>query len=382
MPRPGLIVGPWDPTGRFTYWPVRIAEGGAVLAPAPAAAPSQVIDGRDLAAWIVMAAEQGTAGTYNTVGPPTPLGAILQACIDVAGSSAELVWVDPEFLAEHDVEPWMELPLWLPSEYAGMTNVARRPRDRRRPDDPSACRHDSRHAGMGAERRCARRPAGRPRPREGAAGAGRVGREPLTRLAGKHVVVTGAGTGIGRAIALRLADEGARLTLLARDEERLHDVAPGAVTKTCDVRDRDQVLAAIDGPLDALVANAGIGGANTPDAGDRFDDIVQTNLYGTYWCARAAEPHLPEGGRIVVISSILARIGVAGLHGLLRVEGGAARPGALARRRTRAAPDPGERDLPRLGEHRHGLGRPRRPGRPDPRRGLRARRCARCRSGG
>ncbi len=137
----------------------------------------------------------------------------------------------------------------------------------------------------------------------------------MTRLAGKHIVVTGAGTGIGRAIALRLAEEGADLTLLARDEERLRDVVPGAVTKSCDIRDRDQVFAAIDGPLDALVANAGIGGANNPDAGDRFDDIVRTNLYGTYWCARAAEPHLPQGGRIVVISSILARIGVAGYTG-------------------------------------------------------------------
>ena len=137
----------------------------------------------------------------------------------------------------------------------------------------------------------------------------------MTRLAGKHVVVTGAGTGIGRAIAVRLAAEGARLTLLARDEERLRDIVPGAVTRACDIRDHDQVLAAIDGPLDALVANAGIGGANEPGAGDRFDDIVRTNLYGTYWCARAAEPNLPEGGRIVVVSSILARIGVAGYTG-------------------------------------------------------------------
>ena len=125
VPRPGLIVGRWDPTGRFTYWPSRLAEGGAVLAPAPAATPSQVIDVRDLAAWIVTAAERGTAGTYNSVGPPTPLGAILQACIAVAESDVELVWIDPEFLAEHEVEPWMELPLWLPGpEYAGMTNVS------------------------------------------------------------------------------------------------------------------------------------------------------------------------------------------------------------------------------------------------------------------
>jgi 3-oxoacyl-[acyl-carrier protein] reductase len=137
----------------------------------------------------------------------------------------------------------------------------------------------------------------------------------LTRLEGKHIVVSGAGTGIGRAIALRLAAEGARLTLLARDEDRLRGIVPGAVTRACDIRDRDQVLAAIDGPLDALVANAGIGGPNESGPADRFDDIVQTNLHGTYWCTRAAEPHLPQGGRIVIISSILARIGVAGYTG-------------------------------------------------------------------
>ncbi|HEX7625597.1 MAG TPA: SDR family NAD(P)-dependent oxidoreductase [Gaiellaceae bacterium] len=150
----------------------------------------------------------------------------------------------------------------------------------------------------------------------------------MNRLAGKHVVVTGAGTGIGRAIAERLAAEGARLTLLARDESRLRDVVPGAATKSVDIRDHDAVLAAFDEPLDALVANAGIGGPNEAGAGDRFDDIVQTNLFGTYWCARAAEPQLADGGRIVVTSSILARIGVpgytaycaskAGLLGLVR----------------------------------------------------------------
>ena len=134
----------------------------------------------------------------------------------------------------------------------------------------------------------------------------------MNRLEGKHIVVTGAGTGIGRAIAERLAAEGARLTLLARDESRLRDVVPGATTKACDIRDRDQVYAAINEPLDALVANAGIGGPNEPGAGDRFDDIVQTNLFGSYWCCRAAEPLLADGGRIVLTSSILARIGVPG----------------------------------------------------------------------
>ena len=134
----------------------------------------------------------------------------------------------------------------------------------------------------------------------------------MKRLDGKHIVVTGAGTGIGRAIAERLAAEGAQLTLLARDESRLRDVVPGALTKSVDIRDRDAVLAAFDTPIDALVANAGVGGPNEHGETDRFDDIVQTNLYGTYWCVRGAEPQLPDGGRIVVTSSILARIGVAG----------------------------------------------------------------------
>ncbi len=125
VPRPGLIVGPFDPTGRFTYWPRRIASGGDVLAPAPAAHPSQVIDARDLAAWIIAAAERGVAGTHNAVGPAQPIGTILQTCIDVAGSGAELVWVEPAFLLEHDVGPWQELPLWLPDlDYAGMTNIS------------------------------------------------------------------------------------------------------------------------------------------------------------------------------------------------------------------------------------------------------------------
>lgn len=150
----------------------------------------------------------------------------------------------------------------------------------------------------------------------------------MNRLEGKHAVVTGAGTGIGRAIAQRLATEGARLTLLARDESRLTDVVPGAATRSVDIRDRDAVFAAFSEPLDILVANAGIGGENVTPDGDRWDDIVATNLSGTYWCCRAAEPLLPDGGRIVVTSSILARIGVAnytaycasktGLLGLVR----------------------------------------------------------------
>ena len=124
IPRPGLIVGPWDPTGRFTYWPQRFAAGGRVLAPAPPEASAQVIDVRDLAGWIVRAAEHGTAGTYNAVDRKTTRGTLVETCRTIAGTDAELVWVDPEFLVEHEVGEWMELPLWLHDEqYRGMLSL-------------------------------------------------------------------------------------------------------------------------------------------------------------------------------------------------------------------------------------------------------------------
>ncbi|MGZ4354357.1 MAG: NAD-dependent epimerase/dehydratase family protein [Gaiellaceae bacterium] len=124
VPRPGLIVGPWDPTGRFTYWPQRIADGGRVLAPAPPDAAAQVIDARDLADWIVRAAESSTAGTFNAVDRPTTRERVFETCRRVAGADAELVWIDGDFLTEHEVGEWMELPLWLHSpEYAGMLSV-------------------------------------------------------------------------------------------------------------------------------------------------------------------------------------------------------------------------------------------------------------------
>jgi NAD(P)-dependent dehydrogenase (short-subunit alcohol dehydrogenase family) len=133
----------------------------------------------------------------------------------------------------------------------------------------------------------------------------------VSRFEGKHVAVTGAARGIGLAIAERLAAEGARLTLIDRDEPSLE----GATIRVVDISDRDAVAGAFTEPLDGLVANAGIGGGNEPGASDRFDEILQTNLYGTYWCVRAAEPLLADGGRIVITSSILSRIGVAGYTG-------------------------------------------------------------------
>jgi 2'-hydroxyisoflavone reductase len=122
--RPGLIVGPWDPTGRFTYWPARFLAGGRVLAPAPRTAPVQVIHARDLADWIVAAAERGLAGTYNAVSPPLTMGETLETCRRVAATDAEIVWVEPQFLLDHEVGEWMELPLWLHEpEYRSMMNA-------------------------------------------------------------------------------------------------------------------------------------------------------------------------------------------------------------------------------------------------------------------
>jgi ketoreductase len=148
----------------------------------------------------------------------------------------------------------------------------------------------------------------------------------MRRFEGRHVVVTGGGVGIGRAIATRLAAEGATLTLLARDLARLREVADelGAAAARCDVRDRSAVddafaeAASARGPIHALVANSGIGGPNEDGAGDRFDDLVATNLAGTYYCVRAALRHLAEGEEtrhLVVVSSILARIAVPGYTG-------------------------------------------------------------------
>lgn len=123
--RPGLISGPHDPTDRFTYWPRRISAGGEVLAPDHPGRRVQFIDVRDLAAWIVgMSAEQQT-GTYNATGPDYDLqiGRLLQECETVSDGGAELVWVSEEFLEDNGVEPFTELPLWLPREYAGLQAI-------------------------------------------------------------------------------------------------------------------------------------------------------------------------------------------------------------------------------------------------------------------
>ena len=121
--RPGLVVGPHDPTYRFTYWVDRIARGGDVVAPAPEERPVQLIDVRDLGEWLVRSAEARTSGIFNAVGPERELtmGAMLDACVSVSGSDARLHWLDPALLTEHGVSEWIGLPLWVhESDYRGM----------------------------------------------------------------------------------------------------------------------------------------------------------------------------------------------------------------------------------------------------------------------
>lgn len=119
--RPGLVVGPHDYTGRFSYWPHRIAQGGEVLAPAPPEARVWFIDARDLAAFVLALVERRERGVFNAVGPAEALslGALLDVCIAEAASDAELTWVSEEFLLANDVAPFTELPLWIPAGESG-----------------------------------------------------------------------------------------------------------------------------------------------------------------------------------------------------------------------------------------------------------------------
>ena len=125
--RPGLIVGPHDPTDRFTYWPMRVKRGGDMITPDKPQTPIQIVDVRDLSAFIVQLIEEGASGIYNATGPDRELmmGDFLDACKLVAGSVATFHWASAEFLQEHNVQPWSDMPVWIPDteEDAGFSRV-------------------------------------------------------------------------------------------------------------------------------------------------------------------------------------------------------------------------------------------------------------------
>jgi 2'-hydroxyisoflavone reductase len=124
LARAGLILGPYEIVGRMPWWLRRIERGGDVLAPGPADMPLQYIDCRDLAHWLLHAAQHGITGTFNTVSQPglATMGSLLAAAVEATGSAARLVWVTPEQIEKTGIAPWTELPVWVPpgSELAGL----------------------------------------------------------------------------------------------------------------------------------------------------------------------------------------------------------------------------------------------------------------------
>jgi len=116
--RPGLIVGPMDRTDRFTYWPVRVSRGGEVLAPGAPDTPTQVIDVRDLADFVVRCLEERTNGVFNATSPAGELtmGELLETCRRVSGSDTTFTWADAAWLEKNGVAAWSDMPVWVPLE--------------------------------------------------------------------------------------------------------------------------------------------------------------------------------------------------------------------------------------------------------------------------
>ncbi|MCN9239896.1 NAD-dependent epimerase/dehydratase family protein [Streptomyces sp. RY43-2] len=114
--RCGLILGPYENIGRLPWWLNRIARGGPVLAPGPRELPLQYVDARDLSEWMLGAVEKGLSGPYNMVAPRghTTMGALLEACVEATGSDAELRWTAPEAILDAGIEPWTQMPVWVP----------------------------------------------------------------------------------------------------------------------------------------------------------------------------------------------------------------------------------------------------------------------------
>ena len=120
--RPGLIVGPHDPTDRFTYWPVRVGRGGNVLAPQNSEATTQIIDVRDLSEFTLKLIEENASGVYNVTGPDyeLTLGRLLEVSKQVSGSDANFTWASVEFLNQNNVASWSDMPAWVPDDEEGV----------------------------------------------------------------------------------------------------------------------------------------------------------------------------------------------------------------------------------------------------------------------
>lgn len=125
--RPGLIVGPTDPTDRFTYWPVRIEQGGEVLAPGNPDHSNQIIDQRDLTEWTVRVAEEGVMGDFNATGPASRLSMAetLYGIRAVTTRPVRFTWVPSDFLEANDTRPWRDLPAWVPGDELQHVDVSK-----------------------------------------------------------------------------------------------------------------------------------------------------------------------------------------------------------------------------------------------------------------
>lgn len=124
LARAGLVLGPYEVVGRLPWWLNRIAAGGRVPAPGPKDRPLQYIDGRDLAEWSLHAGRAGVTGAFDTVSPVghTTIEALVEHCVQVTGSDADLVWLEPEAIEAAEVSGWTDLPIWVPptGELAGL----------------------------------------------------------------------------------------------------------------------------------------------------------------------------------------------------------------------------------------------------------------------
>ncbi len=124
--RSGLIVGPYDPTNRFTYWPARISRGGSFVAPVGPDFPVQIVHAADQARWILKMLEDDKMGVYNVQSDngAYTISDVIDATLKATGVDAEPVYMSSAFLTEHEVGPWMELPLWLPDDMVGMSRTS------------------------------------------------------------------------------------------------------------------------------------------------------------------------------------------------------------------------------------------------------------------